>query len=830
MKKDDDEEFENAFEFENKCFTFQTKVKAPIIPNVTRHEKEIILVRLSDLAQFGITINEIQESGMVFDSNGNKWVQADEAIEPEGVDLTGFDSSLQSEDGGWDDEFGFEDKVIPLNPLPIQPIKTIPFLSATTPVGAVVSGTVAEDDMDGFDDFEDDEEPIKITSLSLSALSGGTGGGNGVGSGVISKAAPPLSPKAKLLQTFQQSDEDYDFDFDDDNTSHELSVLQLPVSKSTPVEEQQPTDHETKVSDFLKNLRLNSTNQNGPRLIRPEDVNSLLQAANQKKPHLKNKETSASSSASHPKRTNMTISSLSEDLMDDFDDLLLDDHPPPSAHVVTHNLTTTTSSSGGNLKIRKPSTPLSYRPASRGTASAGGSTHEDTMSDRDTTGIPEEVENWDDGFDITITDSVSPLLLSIHPIKQSALETDPLPPPTLLMTKKPSTLPLTTPLLDNKKGTKGHYKKMKLFTPADMEVPPKQLPVAGQLVKGKEITPATATTLPDAASAAPLLMKFDPTLQKWITNDAVDIPPLDEVDWDDDDDNSLSLPLKSSSSHTSSITVSPLNKKKQQQQPIDLSRYADLASDDLSTSRSLQNPSPATVSSLTKESQERERISSMADFHLNSEVALCCQREHETLMLGFLGEEEYHRLMHKPTLGTRIGGGSQRMVGSGGESDKKPSHIRKSSRGETLTAPTSVHLSHTSTQHTHHGEELVGAGGAAMAMRGASASDDTIERNKRRKTPPRIRLTTSAATAPCREPEGTNAKASVKNSSTAKAAQQHTGISSRKRKVLQDIWKVCVLLPSPTPPLVSHSLRCTRGACLHNALARSFLSRCLSFL
>jgi hypothetical protein len=99
----DEDLFETDFEFsDQQKLSFSKNItaaasstvplKPPMIPgNVQRkkNEKEIVLVRLSDLAQFGITINEIQESGMKFDPKGNRWVMADEVSEggiPEEID------------------------------------------------------------------------------------------------------------------------------------------------------------------------------------------------------------------------------------------------------------------------------------------------------------------------------------------------------------------------------------------------------------------------------------------------------------------------------------------------------------------------------------------------------------------------------------------------------------------------------------------------------------------------------------------------------------------------------------------------------------------------
>jgi hypothetical protein len=752
---DGEELFETDFEFsDQQKLTFSKSISAssstvplkpPIIPgNVQRkkNEKEIVLVRLSDLAQFGITINEIQESGMKFDTKGNKWVMADEVVSeggaPEEIDLTGFDSSLQSE-AGWDDEFGFQDEAPP-TPITKQPALKLNDDPIAAP--ATVAEADEDDDLDGFDDFEDHGEPIKLKCDDLQKDS----------------LAPKSLQIIKLpLQKQQELSESYDCDFDDDdNTSHDLSILCPPVNKSVP---DTATDNESKVSDFLKTIRLNPSNQAGPRLIRPEDVASLLQNVKQKPP------STTPEIMTLPSRTNMTISTLS-DTLDDFDDLLLDDLP-------SHPTVTSADDSKKNPKSSAQMAHLTL-PVNRGagTASVGGSTHEDTLSvsDRETTGNPDEVENWDDGFDLA--DEV----LSIHTIKAMAA-----PQVTPLVEAKPLALSLP---VDGKKGKKGHSKKMKLFTPADMEN-------QGKGISKYKATGAGVAPVTQDSTSPHLLMKFDSQLQKWVNNDG--IVPAEEVDWDDQDE---VLTSRSSSSRVGTPKKNLSNCNNSGFKKIDLGQYVDSSEDFDFADNSLKSHSGSLA-----DTQERERISSMADFHINGELAHRCQREHESAMLAFLGEEEYSRLMaHGP--GTLKS--NQRHL-----PEKSPLSQRKGESGKEGQQRLGPGLGH---QRKHSRD----AAQAQEEEKIVSPSDMTGERNKRRKTPPRIRITplrssnpsfptsTNAATAIVPGPlEGTEGPSLKVNAGATSAAlksnhptsgsgssNQVTSLGTRKRKVLQDIWKV----------------------------------------
>ena len=96
--------FDDDFEFNEEFDPAITNFTSTSCNSLVRSQsEEPVLVRLSDLAKFNISVNDIQSSGMVFNADDQRWEETEKCRGD--VDLTGFESTCSN--CSWDEEFGF---------------------------------------------------------------------------------------------------------------------------------------------------------------------------------------------------------------------------------------------------------------------------------------------------------------------------------------------------------------------------------------------------------------------------------------------------------------------------------------------------------------------------------------------------------------------------------------------------------------------------------------------------------------------------------------------------------------------------------------------------
>mmetsp|Transcript_9210 Transcript_9210/g.13867 ORF Transcript_9210/g.13867 Transcript_9210/m.13867 type:complete len:659 (+) Transcript_9210:147-2123(+) len=331
-----------------------------------RPDHELVLVRLSDLAQFGITVDDIHDSGMIFNPDDQKWELA-EGCGSADVDMTGFESSENSS-CGWDQEFGFasaeDKKPFPLAPGMDKNKGSFIFSDTARAVNSPTSKVIEDDEISGLvnavseseGDWDEEEEVHpKATQLKVSLANHGDDdeldmSGFDSDSNVGLETLPSNS-NVRRDDGLEDDDDNWDDDFDDNTTGEARSHLQLHLPSTLDQGgKSADTAQGSKVTAFLKNLLPAPSTGAGPQLIRPEDLEGLGLL----KP-------------SAIGRGTVTVSTLSMDSMSD-------------------GPLTSSALSGVAEALSPPTTDM---PTSIGTPS----TEEVTVPQ-------EEEENWDDGFEV----------------------------------------------------------------------------------------------------------------------------------------------------------------------------------------------------------------------------------------------------------------------------------------------------------------------------------------------------------------------------------------------------------------------------------------------
>lgn len=571
MTEKEENSFDNDFEFYGDVIPTSSLKSAAFDHSISVRRvknEECVLVRLSDLAQYNISVNDIQASGMVFNSDHQKWEETEKC--PSGIDLTGFESSKASH-CSWDEEFGFVSAGdLTPRPLLMDP-NTRKFLeddeisdlcmagleseehSMTTKpaIDSDYAHKLAQASLKQDDDWGNEYEGIKQPEgTPITGASSGLkivhkqpdmdidldGFSDNSGDDVDARKAalgPDCSNKIGQKEACDPQEHNYDDDFDDDFTSDGLSgTLQLSAPSTTESQNQQ------KVGEFLRNLFKgrtedgdevavlsgdlpsgaqkdsgvdlkavsNASSKGGPRLIKPEELQRLIAAGD----------------VSFLK-TQASAQEAGGIDFDDLSDFLSETH--------------TTSAGGGT----NPSCTWD------GSSELAGS---------------DAIENWDDGFEGDLSFS----LADIHIPTNATLVKSSVP----TGKKKVDALSMSSLAIAHnitkkdkpKQPTRGvPSKKLRLITPDDVSL----TAVGGS--KGQQnalaIAPLTSVkerskkpVAPVAIPETELLMRFDSVQQKWVNRTDISSAPLEDIDWDDDDGlSSQKSGAGSARSHTPTVAA-----------------------------------------------------------------------------------------------------------------------------------------------------------------------------------------------------------------------------------------------------------------------------------
>lgn len=218
-----------------------------------KHLPEKILVRLSDLSEFGISMNDLRAKGMVYNDEFQRWEEI-EAPASTHVDMTGFATTNSGgSNASWDDEVEpLSQSVQPTsekkNKTDIATIKPSPQLTIKT-----TGRTDDITDMSGFDSEEETGAPLlQLPSQDRHTEHTAT-----------DVAADAVSTPQHPARIDEEEDEDFDRDFAMDES--------LPVAAAPPL-----APSTSQASVYLKKV-FGSNKSSGPRLIRPDDYTLLMQ-------------------------------------------------------------------------------------------------------------------------------------------------------------------------------------------------------------------------------------------------------------------------------------------------------------------------------------------------------------------------------------------------------------------------------------------------------------------------------------------------------------------------------------------------------------------------
>lgn len=735
-----DDDFEFSGDFNPSVKNLGTDAGSIPFSGSKNRMDEPVLVRLSDLAQYNISVKDIQASGMVFNSDHQKWEETEKCGD---IDLTGFDSSKCS-NCSWDEEFGFT-SAGDTTPRALASIKSPPrgkkfieddeisdlCMKPTHDAGedekplniggnepSLVIVKLTEDDGDVMDGFSDDDEKVELppklqfqsqhrVSALLKAQSENydddfelddndedmTGfsedsGGQEVPptTADIFTRGKPSSTKTQIqsampvgtlqLQSHQatnkykEEEENYDDDFDDDFTSGDLSST---LTKSSPSDDRS----DRKVGEFLRNFfKMNSGDDEafgdeatdipkksgaGPRLIKPEDLQSLIAKGG----------------------INLSTKSgdtCSEDRLSDI-----------------HSMTHSHNSTGGR---------------GSGTPSCAWDGVSEVTEGTDV------VENWDDMFEGDMKMETIQDLLQL-PVANSFLRSaSPKPPPSSstssTMKGKSATahgvlnessapnaisgsVSIVPPQLPRRstsagkslkksssKKVPGPSKKIRLITPNDVSLASPKLSAVAKKSSDRSVSscgkpPASGTS--PSASEDELLMRFDSVQQKWVNRVDIDAPPLDDIDWGDDEDpspvehsgtgGSIKDDTKSvqqlSSCAAGESPPSLVSEKSPGTSPSSKAGKVDMFNfierdRSVSDDKLYHNPPPASVSSASHD-VTHERVSSASDFVVDVLAIRESASQHEVFMRSFL-QDAFDQLMLGEDKYLQTGGVSASKKGS----------------------------------------------------------------------------------------------------------------------------------------------------------------------